>query len=92
MRSHGVAVNLVRQAEAAGVHWITVHGRTPYERTSPVNYDAIKLCKESVSVPLVANGDVFSIDDAHRIHEQTGVDGVMAARGILANPGMFAGL
>ena len=74
------------------MHWITVHGRTPYERTSPVNYDAIKLCKESVSVPLVANGDVFSIDDAHRIHEQTGVDGVMAARGILANPGMFAGL
>jgi tRNA-dihydrouridine synthase 4 len=51
----------------------------------------IRLVREEASVPLVANGDVRSLDDVERIHERTGVSGAMAARGLLENPAMFAG-
>ena len=47
--------------------------------------------KESVGIPVIANGDVCSMSDVERVHQVTGVDGVMAARGILENPAMYAG-
>lgn len=85
-------VAFVKKVEASGVDFITVHGRTKNTRSSePANFDAIKLVKDSVSVPVVANGDCFSLKDAQEIAEYTGVDGVMAVRGALANPAMFAG-
>lgn len=84
-------VDLCQKAEAAGASWITVHGRTADERHQPVNYDAIQTIKDSVSVPVVANGDVRHPRDVEAMHRLTGVDGVMAARGLLANPAMFAG-
>uniref|UniRef100_UPI00398F80CD tRNA-dihydrouridine(20a/20b) synthase [NAD(P)+]-like n=1 Tax=Pristiophorus japonicus TaxID=55135 RepID=UPI00398F80CD len=84
-------VDLCRQVEAAGISWITVHGRATEERHQPVHYDAIKIIKENVNIPVVANGDVRSNKDVHFVHQQTGIDGVMAARGLLANPAMFAG-
>ncbi|NP_001089272.1 dihydrouridine synthase 4-like L homeolog [Xenopus laevis] len=84
-------VDLCRKAEAAGVSWITVHGRTHDERHQPVHYNAIKNIKESLSIPIVANGDIKSLKEAENIHQITGADGVMAARGLLANPAMFAG-
>ncbi|KAK6016836.1 hypothetical protein OSTOST_17676, partial [Ostertagia ostertagi] len=46
---------------------------------------------ESVGIPIVANGDVTTLDQAIEIAEKTGVDGVMAANGLLYNPAMFAG-
>jgi len=84
-------VDMCRQAEAAGASFITVHGRTKDERCQPVHMDAIRTVKDSVSCPVVANGDIRSLDDALRVRAETGVDGVMAARGILANPAMYAG-
>lgn len=85
-------VSFARAVEKAGVDYITVHGRTRTTRLlHPANFDAIKLVKESVSVPVVANGDCFLLADANRIAEYTGADGVMAVRGILANPGIFSG-
>ncbi|XP_006802115.2 tRNA-dihydrouridine(20a/20b) synthase [NAD(P)+]-like [Neolamprologus brichardi] len=84
-------VDLCQKAESAGVSWITVHGRTTEERHQPVHYDAIKTIKDSVSVPVIANGDIKYLRDVELTHELTGVDGVMAARGLLANPAMFAG-
>lgn len=85
-------VAFVKKVEQAGVDFITVHGRTKTTRSSqPANFDAIKLMKDSVSVPVIANGDCFSLEDAHKIAKLTNVDGVMAVRGILANPAMFAG-
>lgn len=85
-------INFVKMVEKNGVDFITVHGRTKNTRSSiPANYDAIKLVKETVNVPVVANGDCFSLKDAFEIAEYTGVDGVMAVRGILANPAIFAG-
>ncbi|XP_029472768.1 tRNA-dihydrouridine(20a/20b) synthase [NAD(P)+]-like isoform X2 [Rhinatrema bivittatum] len=84
-------VDLCRKAEAAGVSWITVHGRYVEERHQPVHYDAIKVIKENMSVPVVANGDVRNLREAENIHQMTGANGVMVARGLLANPALFAG-
>ncbi|XP_071242303.1 tRNA-dihydrouridine(20a/20b) synthase [NAD(P)+]-like [Salvelinus alpinus] len=84
-------VDLCQKAEAAGVSWITVHGRTAEERHQPVHFDAIKTIKDSLSVPVIANGDIKTLRDVETTHQLTGVDGVMAARGLLSNPAMFAG-
>ncbi|KAJ2868037.1 tRNA dihydrouridine synthase [Coemansia aciculifera] len=85
-------VELVRRAQMMGVDWITIHGRTRHQRsTEPIDYDVIKLVKESVSVPVLANGSIFTLADAEAMYENTGVDGVMAARGLLQNPALFAG-
>lgn len=85
-------VSFVKKVEAAGVDFITVHGRTRTTRSSiPANFDAIKLVKEAVSVPVIANGDCFSLKDAYEIAEYTKCEGIMAVRGILANPTLFAG-
>lgn len=85
-------VKFVKMVEAAGVDYITVHGRTRTTRSSqPADFGAIKVVKDAVSVPVVANGDCFSIEDAEKIAEITGVDGIMAVRGVLANPALFAG-
>lgn len=85
-------VRFVKLVEAAGVDYISVHGRLKAQRsTEPPNLDAIKLIKNTVNCPVVANGDAFSIEDVKMIAEYTGSNGVMAARGILANPAMFAG-
>lgn len=109
-------MDLCQKAESAGVSWITVHGRTADERHQPVHYDAIKTIKDSVSVPVIANGDIKYLRDVESTHQLTGVNGmfsiskttcinvrfsllmaflsslgVMAARGLLANPAMFAG-
>ncbi|EGC35795.1 hypothetical protein DICPUDRAFT_151810 [Dictyostelium purpureum] len=85
-------IELVKRAEKIGVSWITVHGRTSAMRSShPVDYDAIKLVKENTSLPVFANGDVFTLEQANTIKEKTGVNGVMAARGLLSNPALFMG-
>ncbi|CAG8550687.1 11275_t:CDS:2 [Paraglomus brasilianum] len=85
-------VSFVQQVESTGLDFIAVHGRTRRQRSSEaVNLDAIKLVKENVSIPVIANGDVFSMEDAQKIQSYTGVDGVMSARGILENPALFSG-
>ncbi|KAF4079440.1 hypothetical protein AMELA_G00177930 [Ameiurus melas] len=84
-------VDLCQKVEAAGVSWITVHGRTADERHQPVHYDAIKIIKDSLRIPVIANGDIKNPKDVQAVCELTGVDGVMSARGLLANPALFAG-
>nr|XP_041577512.1 tRNA-dihydrouridine(20a/20b) synthase [NAD(P)+]-like isoform X2 [Taeniopygia guttata] len=68
-------VDLCQKAEAAGVSWITVHGRTIEERHQPVHYDAIKIIKQSMSIPIVANGDIKSLKEAENVHHLTEADG-----------------
>lgn len=68
-------VDLCQKAEATGVSWITVHGRSVEERHQPVHYDAIKIIKQSMSIPIVANGDIKTLRDAEKVHHLTGADG-----------------
>ncbi|XP_068963096.1 tRNA-dihydrouridine(20a/20b) synthase [NAD(P)+]-like isoform X3 [Petaurus breviceps papuanus] len=67
-------VDLCRKAEATGVSWITVHGRNIEERHQPVHYDAIKIIKENLSVPVIANGDIKSLKEAENVQEITGTN------------------
>ncbi|KAF2767185.1 tRNA-dihydrouridine synthase [Teratosphaeria nubilosa] len=85
-------IEFVTIVQGAGVDYITIHGRTRSQRSStPPDCDAIRRLREHISVPVVANGDAYTLSDVHRIADSTKVDGVMAARGILENPAMFAG-
>jgi tRNA-dihydrouridine synthase 4 len=59
--------------------------------SEPVRVDAIAEVKRSLSIPLVANGDICSVADADARFEATGCDGMMTARSILTNPALFAG-
>lgn len=86
-------IELVRRMEKCGVTFLTVHGRTPMQRTKePSNKDFLREVKQSMSIPLVANGDCKSLDDANEMFEKINCNGVMAARGILSNPTLFSGL
>lgn len=84
-------IELCRQVEKAGVSFISVHGRTKSQRSDPVNWEAIKAIKQSVQVPVVANGDIKTLEDVKRIKDLTNIDGVMSARGLLENPSFYAG-
>lgn len=76
--------------EKAGADLLTVHGRTKEQGYSGYSdWDIIRQVKERVSIPVLANGDIFSAEDARRILEVTGADGVLVARGALGNPWIF---
>ena len=92
-------LELCKRLCKAGVDWITVHGRLRTMRSSDaVDLDAIKFLVDGLKadeacrdVPIVANGDCFTLQDMERIAEYTGADGIMSARGLLDNPALFAG-
>jgi len=85
---------LIQTAIHAGVSHITVHGRTRYQPSSdPVSLSSIKFAVEAAKgeVPIVANGDAWSARESEEIRTKTGAQGVMSARGLLANPALFSG-
>lgn len=85
-----VAVEMAKIAEAAGASAVTIHGRTRSEFYSgEADWEIIKAVKESVNIPVIGNGDVKNADDAKRMFDETGVDGIMIGRGALGNPWIF---
>lgn len=85
--SHINAVSLAKKVEAAGAKAISVHGRTRVQMYEGcADWSIIKQVKESVSIPVIGNGDIKSVDDMKRMLEETGCDAVMIGRGILGDP------
>lgn len=85
------AVEVAKICESAGAAAITVHGRTRQQYYKPpVDYDIIKAVRESVSVPVIANGDIDSAEKAKEIMDITGCDLVMIGRATLGNPWIFS--
>ena len=84
------AVETARAVEAAGAAAIAVHGRTREQYYSgTADWGMIRRVKESVGIPVIGNGDVFTGEDANRMLKETGCDLVMIARGALGNPWIF---
>lgn len=85
------AVEVAKICESAGAAAITVHGRTRQQYYKPpVDYDIIKAVRESVSVPVIANGDIDSAEKAKEVRDITGCDLVMIGRATLGNPWIFS--
>ena len=81
------APELAKRAESAGVQLITVHGRTRNQfYKGKADWGAIAAVKKAISVPLIANGDCSSFEDAETMLEKSGADGVMIGRGAYGKP------
>jgi len=81
------AVQIAMLAEEAGADAVAVHGRTRDQfYTGKADWDIIKDVKSALSIPVIGNGDIFSIEDAIAMREHTNCDGLMIARGAQGNP------
>ena len=85
-----VAVEVAKILENAGISAITIHGRTREEYYSGVaDWEIIKKVKQSVNIPVIGNGDIKSKEDAEKMFNETGVDGIMIGRASIGNPWFF---
>lgn len=83
-------VEFAQAMEQAGVSAVAVHGRTKTQMyAGKANWDYIKAVKQAVSIPVIANGDVFEPEDAVRILKYTGANMAMIGRGCFGNPWLF---
>lgn len=84
------ATEVGRALEGAGVAAIAIHPRTRSQGYSGhADWSITRALKGAVSVPVIANGDIWNVDDAHRVVEETGCDAVMIGRAALGNPWIF---
>ncbi len=88
--THINCIAFAHMAEEAGADAVCIHGRTRQQQYSgSANWDYIRDIKSQLHIPVIANGDVFSPEDAVRILEYTHADAAMIGRGSLGNPWIF---
>jgi len=87
---HRNALAIARIAEDAGIRALAVHGRTrACAYVGPVEYETIRAVKAAVRIPVMANGDVATPEQAKRVLEQTGADAIMIGRAAQGRPWIF---
>ena len=87
---HIVACELAKIAEKNGISAITIHGRTRSEFYSgKADWEIIKKVKESVNIPVIANGDIVDEESALKAFKETNADGIMIGRAAVGNPWIF---
>ncbi|XP_045483105.1 tRNA-dihydrouridine(20a/20b) synthase [NAD(P)+]-like [Harmonia axyridis] len=86
------SVEICRQIEKAGASFLTIHSRYSEQSGGVINEEALKIIKENLTIPLVANGGVKTLKDCYDLREKVNCDGVMIANGILENPAVFSGV
>ena len=88
-RDHALMLDNARAIEAGGAAELTVHARTKLDGYRPPAYwQQIAVIRAAVSLPVVANGEVWTLDDARRCLAESGCDALMLGRGIVADPGL----
>ncbi|MBR5449305.1 MAG: tRNA dihydrouridine synthase DusB [Clostridia bacterium] len=89
--AHVNAIECAAAAEAGGATMICMHGRTRVELYSgTVHRDVIRDVKKSLHIPLIANGDIKTVEDARSMLDFTGADGIAIGRGTVGNPFLFS--
>ena len=88
---HINALECAIAAEEAGASALTVHGRTRAQLYSgKADMQEVRRVKENIKIPMFANGDIVSADEAKRVLDITGADGIMIGRGAIGNPFIFS--
>jgi len=83
-------LEVAKRLEDVGVKALTVHCRTRQQgHSGEVQYDWIPKIKEVVKIPIIVNGGIFTAQDVKDVFDRTGADGLMIARGAIANPWLF---
>ena len=87
------SINVAKTCQENGAARLFVHGRTMLQGyAGEVNYGAIKAIKEALEIPVFGSGNIFNPVSAKRMIDETGCDGILAARGALGNPWIFTAI